>query len=71
MKPIRSVRLSELGFSITEDGKHYKVRYHDDSRYLVTISKQQVIVELEIIIPVKYVKLCYKKRIFFETCGKL
>lgn len=31
--------LSELGFSITEDGKHYKVRYNDDSRYMVTISK--------------------------------
>ena len=31
--------LGELGFTITEDGKHYKVRYNDDTRFLATISK--------------------------------
>ncbi len=32
-------RLSELGFSINEDGKHYKLTYYGDSRYYTTISK--------------------------------
>ena len=32
-------RLLELGFTITEDGKHYKVRYKNDNRYMSTISK--------------------------------
>lgn len=32
-------RLTELGFTITEDGKHYKVRYNNDTRFLATISK--------------------------------
>lgn len=32
-------RLVELGFTITEDGKHYKVRYKNDNRYMATISK--------------------------------
>ncbi|WP_369977415.1 hypothetical protein [Xanthomonas bundabergensis] len=31
--------LEEFGFSISEDGKHYKVVYHDDARYAFTIAK--------------------------------
>lgn len=31
--------LSELGMTITEDGKHYKLTYRDDPRYMVTIGK--------------------------------
>lgn len=29
----------ELGFTISEDGRHYKVRLNNDTRYLATISK--------------------------------
>lgn len=31
--------LMELGFEITEEGKHYKVRYYGDGRYQMTFSK--------------------------------
>ncbi len=31
--------LKDLGFDITEDGKHYKMTYYGDSRYQVTFSK--------------------------------
>ena len=31
--------LKELGFVITEDGKHYKMTYYSDNRYVVTIPK--------------------------------
>lgn len=31
--------LLELGMNISEDGKHYKLTYKDDSRYMVTIGK--------------------------------
>lgn len=31
--------LLSMGFQITEDGKHYKVTYKDDARYMVTIGK--------------------------------
>lgn len=31
--------LLELGMTISEDGKHYKLTYKDDSRYMVTIGK--------------------------------
>ncbi|MGE4293066.1 MAG: hypothetical protein AB7E32_12755 [Desulfovibrio sp.] len=31
--------LAEAGFSITEDGRHYKLIYHGDERYNVTLSK--------------------------------
>ncbi|MCR4612133.1 MAG: hypothetical protein K5644_09580 [Lachnospiraceae bacterium] len=31
--------LEELGFEITEDGKHYKVTYYGDGRYQISFSK--------------------------------
>ena len=31
--------LSELGVTISDDGKHYKLTYKDDPRYMVTIGK--------------------------------
>ena len=31
--------LQDLGFSISSDGKHYKLVYHDDDRYTFTLSK--------------------------------
>ena len=31
--------LSELGITISDDGKHYKLTYKDDPRYMVTIGK--------------------------------
>ena len=31
--------LLNLGFEITEIGKHYKLTYHGDPRYMVTIPK--------------------------------
>ena len=31
--------LLELGMTITDDGKHYKLTYKDDPRYMVTIGK--------------------------------
>ena len=31
--------LIEMGFQIREEGKHYKIQYKDDSRYIVTLSK--------------------------------
>ena len=31
--------LMSLGFQITDDGKHYKITYKDDPRYMVTVGK--------------------------------
>lgn len=31
--------LEELGFTITEEGKHYKLVYHDDDRYVFPLAK--------------------------------
>ncbi len=31
--------LQSLGFDITEEGKHYRLRYYEDPRYHVTMSK--------------------------------
>ena len=31
--------LLELGMTISDDGKHYKLTYKDDPRYMVTIGK--------------------------------
>lgn len=31
--------LKDLGFEITEDGKHYKLTYYGDGRYTVVLSK--------------------------------
>lgn len=31
--------LTELGFAITEDGKHYKITFRGDSRYMFTLPK--------------------------------
>ena len=31
--------LKQLGFTITEDGKHYKLTYFDDNRYTITMAK--------------------------------
>ena len=31
--------LKDLGFEITEDGKHYKITYHGDERYQMAYSK--------------------------------
>lgn len=28
-----------LGFQITDDGKHYKITYKGDSRYMVTVGE--------------------------------
>lgn len=32
-------QLAELGFKITEDGKHYRLTYYGDNRYKTTLSK--------------------------------
>lgn len=32
-------RLMDLGFEITDDGKHYKMTYFGDSRYMATVAK--------------------------------
>ena len=32
-------KLKDLGFSITEEGKHIKLTWNDDSRYIITLSK--------------------------------
>jgi len=32
-------RLQEIGFVITEDGKHYKLTWHGDDRYQIILSK--------------------------------
>jgi hypothetical protein len=37
-EPIRNT-LKQLGMEIYDVGKHYKIKYHDDSRYQVTMSK--------------------------------
>lgn len=29
----------ELGITISEDGKHYKLTYNNDLRYMVTVGK--------------------------------
>ncbi|MEF2945934.1 MAG: hypothetical protein U0O40_20640 [Phocaeicola dorei] len=31
--------LMDLGFTITEDGKHYRLTYYGDGRYKTTVSK--------------------------------
>ena len=31
--------LMDLGMTISDDGKHYKLTYRDDPRYMVTIGK--------------------------------
>ena len=31
--------LMELGITISEDGKHYKLTYNNDPRYMVTVGK--------------------------------
>ena len=31
--------LASLGFEITEEGKHYKITYRGDQRYMVTVGK--------------------------------
>ncbi len=31
--------LKQLGFTVTEDGKHYKLTYFDDNRYTITMAK--------------------------------
>lgn len=31
--------LKDLGFEITEDGKHYKLTYYNDGRYTITLAK--------------------------------
>lgn len=31
--------LTDMGFTITEDGKHYKLVYNGDNRYMVTLAK--------------------------------
>ena len=32
-------KLQDFGFQITEDGKHYKLTYYGDNRYVITLSK--------------------------------
>lgn len=39
MTPPVKQALTDLGFEITGDGKHYKLTYHGDDRYQVTIAK--------------------------------
>jgi len=31
--------LEEMGFEITDDGKHYKLTYEDDDRYTFTLPR--------------------------------
>jgi hypothetical protein len=31
--------LIDAGFKITDDGKHYKLTYYDDERYVMSMSK--------------------------------
>ena len=31
--------LQDLGFTISEEGKHYKLTYYGDSRYMITLAK--------------------------------
>lgn len=31
--------LQDIGFTITEDGKHYKLTYFGDGRYMATLGK--------------------------------
>ena len=31
--------LQDLGFTISEEGKHYKLIYYGDSRYMITLTK--------------------------------
>ena len=33
------LELMDLGMTISDDGKHYKLTYRDDPRYMVTIGK--------------------------------
>ncbi|HUM84225.1 MAG TPA: hypothetical protein PLN48_10700 [Lachnospiraceae bacterium] len=37
-KPVRT-QLKDLGFEITEEGKHYKLVYYGDGRYWITLDK--------------------------------
>lgn len=39
MSPRTRQDLKDLGFEITEDGKHYKITYYGDGRYQTTYSK--------------------------------
>lgn len=39
LNAMRRGRLEEMGFSITEDGKHYKLTFQDDDRYTFTLPK--------------------------------
>jgi len=39
MDPRLRQQLGQLGFEITEQGKHYKLRYHGDERYQLTFAK--------------------------------
>jgi ribonuclease BN (tRNA processing enzyme) len=32
-------KLEKYGFTITEEGKHYRLTYHGDHRYSTTIAK--------------------------------
>lgn len=36
---VKKQELKELGFEITDDGKHYRLTYYGDDRYKTTISK--------------------------------
>ena len=39
MSPKVRSEMKKLGFSIIEDGKHYKLVYNEDERYMTTLSK--------------------------------
>ena len=32
-------QIKELGFEVSEEGKHYKITYYGDGRYQTTVSK--------------------------------
>jgi hypothetical protein len=37
--------LNDVGFSISEEGKHYKITYHGDPRYTYILPKTGVTIE--------------------------
>lgn len=39
MTPDMRKKLSNLGFDITEFGKHYRLKYYNDNRYVTTVAK--------------------------------
>lgn len=39
MRPEIAQALQKMGFEITEEGKHYRLRYYGDNRYRATLSK--------------------------------